>query len=75
MHYPDWRLSETIIKAHLAETQAVTASNSLPRHARPISAGRLRLLTRVSRGLLSLGRRVTEAGLALQIPDVPQPSH
>ncbi|MFN2291033.1 MAG: hypothetical protein ACK2UC_07595 [Anaerolineae bacterium] len=73
MCYPDLRTSQALMEIYLA--QACASSRHLPNGAKPISARRLRLLRRVGRALTSLGRRLTETGLELQMPDLPQPSH
>jgi len=74
MCYPDLRTTQAVIEMRLAEAQAITSSRHLPRRAKPISARRLWLLSHVGHALARLGRRMTEAGLALQTPDLPQPS-
>jgi hypothetical protein len=74
MCYPDWRMSQAIIETRLAEARAAAASEDPLRRAQPMSARRLQLLSRMSRGLVSVGRRITQAGLALQTPDLAQPS-
>lgn len=74
MCYPDLRTCQALMELHLAEAQAFGPYNRRPSKAKPISARRLRLLRRVGQALTSLGRRMTEAGLALEMPDLPQPS-
>jgi hypothetical protein len=74
MCYADLRTTQAIIEMHLAEAQAIAASRELSRRAQTIPPRRLRFLARLGQGLVGLGRRMTEAGLALQPPDLPQPS-
>jgi hypothetical protein len=74
MCYPDLRTTQALMEVHLAQARACASSSQLPSEGKPISARRLRFLRRMGRALASLGRRMTEAGLELQLPDLPQPS-
>ena len=74
MCYPDLRTSQALMEIHLAQARACASSSHLPSEAKPISARRLRFLRRMGHALTSLGQRMTEAGLELQVPDLPQPS-
>jgi hypothetical protein len=74
MCYPDLRTTQAIIEMHLAEAQTIAASKHLRRRAQPTSTRRLWLLSHMGHALAGLGQRITEVGLALQRPDLPQPS-
>jgi hypothetical protein len=74
MCYPDLRVNQAIIQMRLVEAQAITSSTDLPSRVQAMSTRRLRLLSHVGQALVGLGRRMTRAGLALQTPDLPQPS-
>ena len=74
MCYADLRTTQAVIEMRLAEAQAITSSRHLPHRAKPISARRLRLLSYAGHVLAGVGQRITQAGLALQATDLPQPS-